>query len=81
MIDSKTVNEVLSPFLFEPNTLVLRAEMVKVLEKMDENISAEDQTTAEMVNHGAVQFRLSDELHSYTITYGRAYPEFQVEQI
>jgi len=81
MIDSKTVHEVLRPYLFEPNTKALRAEMVAALEDMGPNIVAEDRTTGTMIVHGACCFRVTDGLKSYEVTYGPGYPHFQTEEI
>ena len=76
----KTVHQVLKPFLFEPNTNGLRAEMVEALEDIGEGVMAEDRTTGTMVDHGAVEFHLSDGFKSYRVTYGPGYKRFQLEE-
>lgn len=81
MIDPKMIHMALKPFLFENNTKELRAEMVEVLEELGAGVMAEDRTTEEMVNHGAVQFRVTDGFKSYDVTYGPGYPHFQTEEI
>jgi len=80
MIDHELIDTRLQPFLFEPNTEGLRAEMVKVLEGIGEGITAEDRTTLEMVSHGTVKFHLSDGIRAYRVTYGPGYPRFHTEQ-
>ena len=75
----KTVHQALNPFLFEPNTVENRAEMVAILEEIP-GMMVEDMTTDFMVMHGAVRFDMSDGFKSYRVEFGPGCSHVKVEE-